>query len=125
MQIRSVDRSQPAADMPAAVQPVLQRLSAQLHGWVPDQLTVNDYEPGVGLSPHIDTHSAFTGERSNACAVACAISRRLCNVTDPMLLPWSRLLGAVLAIPSCYFLCTIVVVAIPTQMLMLACVQQC
>lgn len=27
-----------------------------------DQLTVNEYESGVGLSPHIDTHSAFTGE---------------------------------------------------------------
>ncbi len=26
-----------------------------------DQLTVNEYGCGVGLSPHIDTHSAFTG----------------------------------------------------------------
>jgi alkylated DNA repair protein alkB homolog 8 len=26
-----------------------------------DQLTVNEYGAGVGLSPHIDTHSAFTG----------------------------------------------------------------
>lgn len=26
-----------------------------------DQCTVNEYSPGVGLSPHIDTHSAFTG----------------------------------------------------------------
>ena len=26
-----------------------------------DQLTVNEYTPGVGLAPHIDTHSAFTG----------------------------------------------------------------
>lgn len=26
-----------------------------------DQLTVNEYTPGVGLSAHIDTHSAFTG----------------------------------------------------------------
>ncbi|KAF8063012.1 ALKBH8 [Scenedesmus sp. PABB004] len=26
-----------------------------------DQLTVNEYAPGVGLSAHIDTHSAFTG----------------------------------------------------------------
>jgi alkylated DNA repair protein alkB family protein 8 len=24
-------------------------------------VTVNDYEAGVGLSPHIDTHSAFDG----------------------------------------------------------------
>lgn len=27
-----------------------------------DQLTVNEYEPGVGLSAHVDTHSAFTGK---------------------------------------------------------------
>ncbi|KAA6429599.1 MAG: tRNA methyltransferase 9 [Trebouxia sp. A1-2] len=26
-----------------------------------DQCTVNEYSAGVGLSPHIDTHSAFTG----------------------------------------------------------------
>lgn len=26
-----------------------------------DQLTINEYTPGVGLSAHIDTHSAFTG----------------------------------------------------------------
>ncbi|XP_020524322.1 alkylated DNA repair protein alkB homolog 8 isoform X2 [Amborella trichopoda] len=26
-----------------------------------DQLTVNEYPPGVGLSPHVDTHSAFDG----------------------------------------------------------------
>jgi alkylated DNA repair protein alkB family protein 8 len=24
-----------------------------------DQVTVNEYQPGVGLSPHVDTHSAF------------------------------------------------------------------
>ncbi|KAJ3161441.1 Alkylated DNA repair protein alkB 8 [Geranomyces michiganensis] len=26
---------------------------------VPDQLTVNEYEPGAGIPPHTDTHSAF------------------------------------------------------------------
>jgi alkylated DNA repair protein alkB homolog 8 len=26
-----------------------------------DQLTVNEYSPGVGLAPHVDTHSAFEG----------------------------------------------------------------
>ena len=26
-----------------------------------DQLTVNEYEAGVGLSAHVDTHSAFSG----------------------------------------------------------------
>jgi hypothetical protein len=38
------------------------RIGADLPG-VPalDQLTVNEYLPGVGLAPHVDTHSAFTG----------------------------------------------------------------
>ncbi|XP_060659838.1 LOW QUALITY PROTEIN: alkylated DNA repair protein alkB homolog 8, partial [Drosophila nasuta] len=27
----------------------------------PDQLTVNAYEPGQGIPPHVDTHSAFVG----------------------------------------------------------------
>jgi alkylated DNA repair dioxygenase AlkB len=25
----------------------------------PDQITVNEYAPGVGIRPHVDTHSAF------------------------------------------------------------------
>ncbi|XP_025955957.2 alkylated DNA repair protein alkB homolog 8 isoform X1 [Dromaius novaehollandiae] len=28
----------------------------------PDQLTVNQYEPGQGIPPHVDTHSAFEDE---------------------------------------------------------------
>ncbi|XP_073978123.1 tRNA (carboxymethyluridine(34)-5-O)-methyltransferase alkbh8 [Rhodnius prolixus] len=27
--------------------------------WIPDQLTVNCYEPGQGIPPHVDTHSTF------------------------------------------------------------------
>lgn len=26
-----------------------------------DQLTVNEYMPGVGIAPHVDAHSSFTG----------------------------------------------------------------
>ena len=26
---------------------------------MPDQVTVNEYPPGVGIAPHVDTHSAF------------------------------------------------------------------
>lgn len=26
-----------------------------------DQLTVNEYTPGVGIAPHVDAHSSFTG----------------------------------------------------------------
>ena len=28
----------------------------------PDQLTCNQYEPGQGIPPHVDTHSAFEDE---------------------------------------------------------------
>ncbi|XP_043847157.1 alkylated DNA repair protein alkB homolog 8 [Dromiciops gliroides] len=30
--------------------------------YIPDQLTINQYEPGQGIPPHIDTHSAFENE---------------------------------------------------------------
>lgn len=52
----------PLGPLPAWVQPL-----AAAAGALPsvcqtlDQLTINEYEPGVGLSPHVDTHSAFTG----------------------------------------------------------------
>lgn len=26
-----------------------------------DQVTVNEYTPGVGIAPHVDAHSSFTG----------------------------------------------------------------
>lgn len=35
--------------------------SEQLRAVQLDQLTVNRYPAGVGLSPHVDAHSAFTG----------------------------------------------------------------
>uniref|UniRef100_A0A182PYF3 Fe2OG dioxygenase domain-containing protein n=1 Tax=Anopheles epiroticus TaxID=199890 RepID=A0A182PYF3_9DIPT len=37
----------------------LQQLHPHLRWYVPDQLTVNQYEPGQGIPPHVDTHSAF------------------------------------------------------------------
>lgn len=54
-------------ELPSFVSPVLERISAcnELDRAATtnlDQLTVNEYPPGVGLSPHIDTHSAFEDE---------------------------------------------------------------
>ena len=60
MQSRNVDRSG-AEPLPAAVRAAAQRVTGALPGWACDQVTVNDYPPGVGLNPHIDTHSAFAG----------------------------------------------------------------
>ncbi|XP_053679008.1 alkylated DNA repair protein alkB homolog 8 [Anopheles nili] len=37
----------------------LRDLHPHLKGYLPDQLTVNQYEPGQGIPPHVDTHSAF------------------------------------------------------------------
>lgn len=66
LQTRNVDRENPMKDFPDLVKSVALRIQAA--GDVPalDQLTVNDYPPGVGLAPHIDTHSAFTGMRHNS-----------------------------------------------------------
>ncbi|KAF3498297.1 hypothetical protein DY000_02053467 [Brassica cretica] len=62
---RNVDTKNRLGELPPFVSPILQRISlfpnldydpASLNL---DQLTVNEYPSGVGLSPHIDTHSAF------------------------------------------------------------------
>ncbi|KAL1377829.1 hypothetical protein pipiens_001510 [Culex pipiens pipiens] len=37
----------------------LKQLHPELSWHVPEQLTVNRYEPGQGIPPHVDTHSAF------------------------------------------------------------------
>ncbi|MFQ6658526.1 hypothetical protein Gotur_027755, partial [Gossypium turneri] len=61
---RNVDTKQHLGALPSFVSFILERIS--LSPDIPekldlDQLTVNEYPPGVGLSPHIDTHSAFEG----------------------------------------------------------------
>ncbi|PON68588.1 Splicing factor-like protein [Parasponia andersonii] len=63
---RNVNPKQKLGELPSFVLPVLNKLSmfAKLDITADidlDQLTVNEYPPGVGLSPHIDTHSAFEG----------------------------------------------------------------
>ena len=55
-----MDINKPIRPLPPTAQRLLQRLE-QVLGVQFDQLTVNEYNPGVGLSSHIDTHSAFTG----------------------------------------------------------------
>ncbi|XVE57264.1 hypothetical protein DITRI_Ditri04bG0077700 [Diplodiscus trichospermus] len=61
---RNVDSKQHLGALPAFVSFILTRVSSLPDipaNLVLDQLTVNEYPPGVGLSPHIDTHSAFEG----------------------------------------------------------------
>lgn len=45
----------------------------------PDQLTVNQYEPGQGIPPHIDTHSAF----KESIASLSLGSQAVMDFTDP------------------------------------------
>ncbi|PWA75715.1 Nucleotide-binding, alpha-beta plait [Artemisia annua] len=64
--IRNVDTQQRLGELPSFVAcvldkvPVFQKLDEAADVSL-DQLTVNEYPSGVGLSPHIDTHSAFEG----------------------------------------------------------------
>ncbi|XP_009783080.1 alkylated DNA repair protein ALKBH8 homolog isoform X2 [Nicotiana tabacum] len=61
---RNVNANQYLGELPSFLSPILEKMSLfQKLGYAEtvllDQLTVNEYPPGVGLSPHIDTHSAF------------------------------------------------------------------
>ncbi|XP_070048014.1 alkylated DNA repair protein ALKBH8 homolog isoform X3 [Nicotiana tomentosiformis] len=63
-QTRNVNTNQYLGELPLFLSPILEKMSLfQKLGYAEtvllDQLTVNEYPPGVGLSPHIDTHSAF------------------------------------------------------------------
>nr|AKM76729.1 RNA-binding (RRM/RBD/RNP motifs) family protein [Geranium phaeum] len=65
-QTRNVNTKQHLGELPSFLSPVLERITSfpNLNDAADvslDQLTVNEYPPGVGLSPHIDTHSAFEG----------------------------------------------------------------
>ncbi|KAI4312941.1 hypothetical protein MLD38_037726 [Melastoma candidum] len=63
---RNVDPRRRLGELPEFVSHILQRLrlfpgTDNAAALELDQLTVNEYPRGVGLSPHIDTHSAFEG----------------------------------------------------------------
>ncbi|GAX81302.1 hypothetical protein CEUSTIGMA_g8733.t1 [Chlamydomonas eustigma] len=48
--------------LPPLIADVAEKISKLPEVGMPlDQVTANDYAPGVGLAPHIDTHFAFTG----------------------------------------------------------------
>uniref|UniRef100_T1J3X4 Fe2OG dioxygenase domain-containing protein n=1 Tax=Strigamia maritima TaxID=126957 RepID=T1J3X4_STRMM len=60
----TVDKENPLKEqIPDVCQPFLHKLlQRNLILLKPDQLTVNRYEPGQGIPPHIDTHSSFNDE---------------------------------------------------------------
>ncbi|KAF4649256.1 Alkylated DNA repair protein alkB 8, partial [Perkinsus olseni] len=53
------------AIMPAYTEELVRRIRAnsvdEARDFEPDQLTINEYTPGVGIAFHVDTHSAFEG----------------------------------------------------------------
>lgn len=60
----TVDRKRPLERKipPELTSIVIERLHkslAQFSSFVPEQMTVNRYEPGQGIPPHVDTHSPF------------------------------------------------------------------
>ncbi|PIA63748.1 hypothetical protein AQUCO_00201234v1 [Aquilegia coerulea] len=58
---RNVNTKHHLGELPSFLSPILKKISSFFPNIIVDQLTVNEYPPGVGLSPHIDTHSAFEG----------------------------------------------------------------
>ncbi|KAK0142666.1 Alkylated DNA repair protein alkB 8 [Merluccius polli] len=57
----NVDKDKPlSVGLPDECVPMLKHCLKDGHiGTMPDQLTVNQYQPGQGIPPHVDTHSAF------------------------------------------------------------------
>ena len=80
-QTRGIDTAQPATLLPEAILAVVQRMQRLPDILRIDQLTVNEYMPGVGLNAHLDTHSAFTGASGR---VVCSTvpTRWGCNPGD-------------------------------------------
>ncbi|GLV35618.1 uncharacterized protein CBL_01232 [Carabus blaptoides fortunei] len=61
--INNVDKNVPLlAEIPDECENILNRFrknNEQFENFKPDQLTINEYKPGQGIPPHVDTHSAF------------------------------------------------------------------
>ncbi|KAF4523365.1 hypothetical protein B566_EDAN005520 [Ephemera danica] len=55
----NIDPNDPLPEkFPAPCEALFDKL-AHLIPWRPNQITVNQYQPGQGIPPHVDTHSAF------------------------------------------------------------------
>lgn len=52
----AIRKTQP---IPEILQNLIQKFNQTNFTFQPDQITVNVYEPGQGIPPHVDTHSAF------------------------------------------------------------------
>ncbi|CAH1268201.1 ALKBH8 [Branchiostoma lanceolatum] len=63
----NVDKDKPLpGGLPDWCSPVIDKMMSEGHiKHRPDQITVNQYQPGQGIPPHVDTHSAFEDEISS------------------------------------------------------------
>lgn len=58
----NVDKTAKIGPLPGIFSVIAARVSAEFAPNIEfDQLTVNEYLPGQGIKPHVDTHSAFEG----------------------------------------------------------------
>ncbi|GLI71013.1 hypothetical protein VaNZ11_016129, partial [Volvox africanus] len=91
---RNVDPAKPLGPLPTWAAALADRIAALPEVSQPlDQLTVNEYDPGVGLAPHVDTHSAFTGPIiSLSLGSSAVMEMRRGDVARPLLLPPRSLL---------------------------------
>ncbi|GIL80789.1 hypothetical protein Vretifemale_9845, partial [Volvox reticuliferus] len=91
---RNVDPAKPLGPLPPWATALANRIAALPEVSQPlDQLTVNEYDPGVGLAPHVDTHSAFTGPIiSLSLGSSAVMEMRRGDVARPLLLPPRSLL---------------------------------
>jgi alkylated DNA repair dioxygenase AlkB len=57
---RKIDKSMYLGELPLWAQPVAQRLLSEGYmADLPDQLIINEYEPGQGIAPHVDCIPCF------------------------------------------------------------------
>ncbi|EMP35897.1 Alkylated DNA repair protein alkB like protein 8 [Chelonia mydas] len=84
----NVDKDKPLpGGLPGICRMLLEKCLKQ--GYIkhkPDQLTINQYEPGQGIPPHIDTHSAFEDEiTSLSLGAELVLSAPLCSASESSL----------------------------------------
>ena len=58
---RKIEKNMEPKEFPDWMNLILDKLKdiKVLKNFNPNQCTINEYEPGVGIAPHIDTHSCF------------------------------------------------------------------
>ena len=101
-QARTVDKDTPAHPIPplaaSLIPKIMSAITTTTSNETPsqsfDQLTINEYPPGVGISPHVETHSAFGNTIAclSLASSAVMVFRREGHLQRSLLLPPRSLL---------------------------------